>query len=216
MIRSNDKVKRCLPGVSANGRGLRMALQLKIFQFPVVIVSYHPNCVADGYYARFPSVTFSWRLNWLISSSNRTYSSICNTFIIFFCPTLNIPWNFLFWSLVLKNLFLFFSYSLLIGMITMRCLLLFLFHILFLYVGNFHVCLTPSLLLLPPSAGGSYYLNDTNDVPTKEMVLLDNILFILLILISWLILLLYQVWLHVCSNIYYVPFDTNLNIFKKT
>ena len=34
MIRSNDKVKRCLPGVSANGRGLRMALQLKIFQFP--------------------------------------------------------------------------------------------------------------------------------------------------------------------------------------
>ena len=97
----------------------------------------------------------------------------------------------------------------------MRCLLLFLFHILFLYVGNFHVCLTPSLLLLPPSAGVSYYLNETNDVQTKEMVLLDNILFLLLILISWLILLLYQVWLQVCSNTYYVPFDTNLNIFKK-
>ena len=105
--------------------------------------------------------------------------------------------------------------SLLFGMITMRCLLLFVFHILFLCVGNMHVSLSPPLLPLPSSAGFSYCLNETEDVPTKETVILNRIIFFLLILIFWLILLLYQIWLHVCRKTHYVPFDTNLNIFRK-
>ena len=105
---------------------------------------------------------------------------------------------------------------LLFGMITMRCLLLFVFHILLLCVGNMHFSLTPPLLPLPSSSAGfSYCLNETKHVPTKKSLSLDRIFFFILVLVLWLILLQYQIWLHVCRKTHYVPFDTNLNLFRK-
>ena len=122
----------------------------------------------------------------------------------------------LFRRLSSDNLFRFFSYSLLIGMITKRCLFLFVLHIFLLCFGNICVGLTPSLLPPPPAAGASnYLLNESNDIPTKGTVFLNSILFFLLILVLWLLILLYQVWLHMSRKTYYVPFDTNLNLFRK-
>ena len=122
----------------------------------------------------------------------------------------------LFRRLSSDNLFRFFSYSLLIGMITKRCLFLFVLHIFLLCFGNICVGLPPSLLPPPPAAGASnYLLNESNDIPTKGTVFLNSILFFLLILVLWLLILLYQVWLHMSRKTYYVPFDTNLNLFRK-
>ena len=101
-------------------------------------------------------------------------------------------------------------------MITMRCLLLFLFHVLFLCVGNIDVYLTPSFPSLTPTSAVSYDLYETKDVPTvKRIVFTDRVISRLLILILWVIILQYKVWLHMCRNTHYVPFDTNLNLFKK-
>ena len=85
----------------------------------------------------------------------------------------------------------------------------------FIHVGNIHVLWTPSLPTLPQSPGFNYVL-DTNDVSiAKRTAFLDMTVLYFLILILWLIFLQYQAWLHMCSNTYYVPFDTNLNLFKK-
>ena len=93
-------------------------------------------------------------------------------------------------------------------------LLLFLF-IVFHYVGNIHICLTPSPHPLPPSSAVGYGLFETKDVSVVKRTFVDMVVFHLLILILWLISLLYQAWLHMCSNTHYVSFDTNLNLFKK-
>ena len=101
-------------------------------------------------------------------------------------------------------------------MITMRCLLLFLFHVLFLCVGNIDVYLTPSFPSSHPSSGVSYGLYETNKFSTvKITVFMDRVIFQLLILILWVIFLQYRVWLLLCRSTHYVPFHTNLNLFKK-
>ena len=83
------------------------------------------------------------------------------------------------------------------------------------YVGNTHVCLNTSLpTILPPSSEASYGFHDSN-VFTKRAVFMESTTFKLLIFILWLIFLQCQAWLHICSNTYYVPFKTNLNLFKK-
>ena len=101
----------------------------------------------------------------------------------------------------------------------MRCLILLMSVFMFLvfnYVGNIHVCSTPSPAPLPPPSDVSTGLSETSDVLNeKRTVFLDWVIFQLLLLILCLIFFHYQVWLHVCSNTYYVPFDTNLSLFKK-
>ena len=103
--------------------------------------------------------------------------------------------------------------------LTMHLLRFFLLLVLFLvfhYVGNIHVCLTLTPSPLPPSSEISCGLHDTENIPIiKRTVFLDKVFFHLLILILWLIFFQYQAWLHMCSNIHYVPFDTNLNILKR-
>ena len=100
----------------------------------------------------------------------------------------------------------------------MRCSILFISVFMFLvfsYVGNINVCFTPSLPPLPPSdaSSGSYETSDVLIV--NRTVFLDRIIFQFLLLILCLVFLQYKVWLHLCGNTYYVPFDTNLSLFKK-
>ena len=44
---------------------------------------------------------------------------------------------------------------------------------------------------------------------------MDRVISRLLVLILCVIFLQYQVWLHICRNTHFAPFDTNLNLFKK-
>ena len=102
---------------------------------------------------------------------------------------------------------------------TMRILrflaLLFVLFIVFDYVGNIQFCLAPPPHPLPHSSRLSYGLYETKDVSFVERTFIDMIVFHLLILIVWLIFLQYQAWMYMCNNTFYVPFDTNLNLFKK-
>ena len=83
-------------------------------------------------------------------------------------------------------------------------------------VGNTHTCFTPSLPLLPLSSELSSGLGETSNVlNVKRTVFLDMVILQLLILILCLIFSQYKIWLHLCGNTYYVPFDTNLSLFKK-
>ena len=101
----------------------------------------------------------------------------------------------------------------------MRLLRFFAIFVLFValdYVGNIHICFTPSLHPFPSSSGVSNGLYESKDVSTsKKTVFIDLVVFHLLIFILWLIFLQYQSWVYICSNTDYVPFDTNLNLFKK-
>ena len=101
-------------------------------------------------------------------------------------------------------------------MITMHCLFLFLFYVCFKYVGNVHVCFNPFPPTHPPSSGVTYGLFQSSDVPSTRITLtLDSVTFHLLILALWLTVLQYQAWLHMCSNTHFVPFETNLSLFKR-
>ena len=73
-------------------------------------------------------------------------------------------------------------------------------------------------LPLPPSSqsGENRCLLQSKEIlNTNTTRFLNEIILQLLILFLCLILLLYQAWLHSCSKTYYVPFDTNLSLFKK-
>ena len=108
----------------------------------------------------------------------------------------------------------------------MRILLLFpLLNVLLLvfnYVGNIHdYSVTPPSpsscpSLSPPSSEVRSDLHETNYPPNaKKTVYLNRAIFQLLVLILWLIFLLYQAWLLLSSSMSYIPFDTNLSLFKK-
>ena len=85
----------------------------------------------------------------------------------------------------------------------------------FKYAGN-NVSLTPSPSFLQLSSRASYSLHEVNDIPNaKKNIYLDRTFFQLLVFILLLIPLQYETWLLMCYNTSFVPFDTNLNLFKK-
>ena len=93
----------------------------------------------------------------------------------------------------------------------LRFLSLFVLFVMFDYVGNIYICLTPSPHPLPPSSSVGHCLYPTKDVSLKR-TFIDMVVLHLLMLTLWLIFLQYQYWVHMCSITYYVPFDTNLNL----